>query len=372
MEKPRILFISHTFPPTVGGVETQNFEVSFWLSKITPVKIIANKQGRAFLPFFAIYATIKALVLLPQYDTVLLGSGVISAVGWTIKLFSKKPVLCIVHGLDINYNSASLNVWYEKFLISIYQNLWTKVFIPKLDKLIAVGNETIRIGVEHGIAREKFIFIPNGVDTDKNLVESSRGELEKILGQSVENKKIIITSGRLAKRKGVAWFVRNVMPRLSENIIYVVAGDGKDKQNIQDAIKENNLSERVIMLGYVTDEVRNALWNTCDVFVQPNIKVPGDMEGFGISVIEAASCKLPVIAARLEGLQDAIKDGQNGFLVESENADAYVAKINELLADDAMRKAFGEKARQFVIENYQWKKISQDYIQVIQNTLNKN
>ena len=74
------------------------------------------------------------------------------------------------------------------------------------------------------------------------------------------------------------------------------------------------------MLGYVTDETRDILFNTCDVFVQPNIKVAGDMEGFGISVIEAASCEIPVIASNIEGLKDAIKDGQNGFLVESGNA----------------------------------------------------
>jgi glycosyltransferase involved in cell wall biosynthesis len=159
------------------------------------------------------------------------------------------------------------------------------------------------------------------------------------------------------------------MPKLPENIVYVIAGNGPNRDEITTTITKNNLTTRVKMLGFVTDEVRDTLFNTCDVFVQPNIKIAGDMEGFGISVIEAASCQIPVIAANLEGLKDAIKDGENGFLVESENAEGYVEKITTLLADDAYRKEFGEKARAYVIENYSWEKISQKYLEEIKKTL---
>jgi glycosyltransferase involved in cell wall biosynthesis len=148
----------------------------------------------------------------------------------------------------------------------------------------------------------------------------------------------------------------------------VVAGDGIDKENILEAIKKNNLSMRVKMLGYVTDEVRDILFNTCDVFVQPNIKIAGDMEGFGISVIEAASCEIPVIASNIEGLKDAIKDGQNGFLVESENAQAWTDKIQNVLANRT-RETFGKKAREFVINNYSWGKISQKYLEEIEKII---
>jgi glycosyltransferase involved in cell wall biosynthesis len=126
------------------------------------------------------------------------------------------------------------------------------------------------------------------------------------------------------------------------------------------------------MLGKVTDEQRNILLNNCDLFLQPNIKIQGDMEGFGISVIEAASCKMPVLAANLEGLKDAIKDSENGFLIESENAEAWAEKINELLSDEKYCKEFGEKARQFVIENYEWKKIAQKYLKEITFLIKKN
>lgn len=368
----KILFISHTFPPTVGGVESQNYELSRWLSKLAEVEVIANTRGRKFLPFFAPYALIKALWLLPKYDAVLLGSGVISINGWLMKFFTKKPVVCVVHGLDINWNSSSLGVWYEKILISIYQSLWTKIFIPSMDKLIAVGNETIIVGTEHGISKEKFVFIPNGVDTEKNLVVTAKPDLENIIGRSVEGKKVLLTTGRLAKRKGVAWFINNVMRSLDENFIYVIAGAGPDKNNIENAIKNQNLADRVLTLGFIPDEQRNILWNSADLFIQPNIKVSGDLEGFGISVIEAGACGLPVLASNMEGLKDAIKDGKNGFLVESENNQAYAEKINELFKNGSPREIYGRTVRDFVVENYSWQHISKLYFEEIEKTISKS
>jgi glycosyltransferase involved in cell wall biosynthesis len=262
----------------------------------------------------------------------------------------------VLHGLDLTYDNF------------IYQKIWVGFFLRKIDKFICVGQETVRVAKEKGIAPEKLVFIPNGIDPQKYFKNHSRKELENVLGENLENKKVILTSGRLAKRKGVAWFLDQVMPKLSENYIYVIAGDGADRENIKTAIEKNNLSHRVKMLGYVSDETRDILFNTCDIFVQPNISVAGDMEGFGISVIEAASCQIPVIASDIEGLKDAIQDGKNGFLAESGNPDSWIFKINEILSNDQARKFFGQEARQYVIENYSWEKISKRYLEEIEKT----
>lgn len=365
MENPNILFVSRAYPPVIGGIENQNYELSVWLAKYARIKTIANKRGRKFLPFFAPYALLRVLFSLYKYDIVLLGDGMLSFLAWAIKIFSKKPVISVVHGLDINYNSVSLGVWYEKLLIWIYQKIWIGIFMKKVDRFIAVGNETIRVGIKHGIPKEKFIFIPNGVDTEKNLLNSARKDIENLIKRPVDQKKILLTSGRLARRKGVAWFIRNVMPKLGEEFLYVIAGDGPDKKNIEDAVEESGIADRIITLGSVSDSDRNILFNTADLFVQPNIKISGDMEGFGISVIEAGACRLPVLAANIEGLKDAIKNGQNGFLAESGNARAFTEKIGDLFSKGNPREIFGENVRKFVVENYSWDNIAQKYLDEI-------
>ena len=90
------------------------------------------------------------------------------------------------------------------------------------------------------------------------------------------------------------------------------------------------------------------------------------MEGFGIAVIEAAACGRPVIASRLEGLKDAIIEGENGLLVEPEDIDAWVRTITKLLEDTAAREALGKKAALYTKEHYHWETISKQYITTLE------
>lgn len=355
----KILFISRAFPPVIGGIENQNYELSLWLKKISRIKTIANRFGKKFLPIFLPYALIKSLFLLRKYDVVLLGDAVLCSLGWILKLFYKKPVISIVHGLDLTYP------------LKIYQHFWIRFFIKKMDKLIAVGHETIEAGVHRGIPRNKFVFIPNGIDIKKFLEWHERQELEKLVGESLKGRKILLTTGRLVPHKGVAWFCQRVVSRLPDNVLYLVAGDGERRKFIEKIIRVKKLEKKVKLLGNVSFKELKILYNTADIYIKPNIKVAGTMEGFGLVVIEAASCRLPVIASKMEGLKDAIKEGKNGFFVEPCNAEAYLEKINELLLQDDFRLEFGEKARRFVEEHFSWAKISQQYLKEIKLVISK-
>ena len=95
------------------------------------------------------------------------------------------------------------------------------------------------------------------------------------------------------------------------------------------------------------------------------------MEGFGISVVEAGACRLPVLASEIEGLRDAIKDGKNGFLTESANADMFVQKINELFNQGSPREIYGEKVREYVVQNYSWEYVSNLYFKEIETVIKK-
>ena len=355
----RVLFISRAYPPIVGGIENQNAALSVWLKEHAKVTTLANRFGKKFLPIFLPYALCRALFMARSFDAVLLGDGVLSIVGWAVKIFfPKKAVLSVIHGLDITYP------------LFLYQALWVRVFIPKLDALIAVGNETIAVGENHGIAKEKFEFVPNGIDPEQHYNPNfTHNDLEGIIGNVRKDQTVILTAGRLAHRKGVAWFIRNVLPSLSKEIIYVVAGDGSDRDAIRSAVEETKTFERVKLLGYVSDRARDILMNTCDLFVQPNIPVPGDVEGFGITPIEAASCGIPVIVSRLEGLKDAFTDNKNGIFAEPEDANDWKEKIERMLSDKSARKAFGERARHYTAEHYNWKTISACYAGIIKKTV---
>jgi len=347
-----ILFISRAYPPVIGGIEKQNYEIGKALAAATRTDIIANTRGKWLLPLFLPYALFRALLGIRKYDVVLLGDGVLGILGYLLKLVSSKPVACIVHGLDLTYRNA------------LYQRLWIKVFLPRLDRLIAVGNATIRQGTLLGLPESKFVFIPNGVAAPPTRASGSRSDLEALLNRPVPGR-VILTLGRLVKRKGVVWFLENVISQLDGDITYIIAGEGREESAIQDTIHAHNLQDRVLYVGGVSDSEKELLFATADIFVQPNIKVAGDMEGFGLVVLEAAIHGLVVIASRLEGLQDAIVHGENGYLVNSGDADAYRACLESVLHDSTARAAFGEHARNFVIEHYAWPLIADRYLDTL-------
>lgn len=349
----KILFISRAYPPIPGGIENHNYALSQWLAKHTETKILANRFGKKLLPLFLPFAIIYALIFMLRRDTLLLGDGVLGIVGWFVKVFyrDRKRVVCILHGLDLTYP------------LPLYQRLWVRHFIPACDQLIAVSNETINAGVIRAIPESKFTFIPNGVDTKKFVPKDiPLSKLSALLQTDIRGKHVLYSAGRLVKRKGVGWFISNVLPSLPENIIYVISGAGPELENINKAASASGMGNRVFILGFVSDDEREVLLNCCDIYIQANIPVAGDMEGFGLVVLEAASTGIPVVASRLEGLKDAIYDGENGLLAEPEHAESFRNIILSLLEDDAARKKFGKKARVYTKNNFHWRPISKQYI----------
>jgi len=365
----KILFVSHSYPPIRGGVESQNFNLAQSLSKIAEVKTIANGRGKIFLPFFLPAAFFRMLFLMARYDACVLGNGVLAPLGEGVKIFHrKKKFFCVVHGLDITYANK------KGFLPKIYKNV-NVISLKKLNKLFMVGNATIEEAVKAGIRRDHCVFIPNGINPEEFSENHTREEMEKILKVDLSGKKVIFRLARFVPHKGTSWFIANVMPQLGENVILVAAGarvgkntagDEDDFANCEKAAKEKNLENRVKLVPNIAERDKKIVLNAADVVISPNIKVSGTMEGFGINVLEAAACGRVVVSSALEGLKDATKEGQNGFLVESGNADAWARKINELLADDEFRKEFGEKARKYTVENFSWEKIAKKYLEEIE------
>lgn len=357
----RILFISRAFPPITGGIENHNAALAEWLPKFAETRVLANRHGKQALPWFFPYALIRAFFLMFRSDVLLLGDGVLAPVGAIIKLcFPWKTVVTVLHGLDITYTSP------------IYQRFWVRGCFRRLDGYLCVSTHTRSQAAEHGIDSRKCMVIPNGVETERFVGDRDRSRLETLIGRSLDHKIVLLTLGRLAKRKGVAWFIRNVLSHLNGNILYAVAGSGPDEPAVLEAISAAGMSDRVILLGRVSGDDMMTLLRSSDIFVQPNIRVPGDMEGFGIAVIEAGSAGLPVVASDLEGLRDAITHGRNGFLVKPEQIDGFTKTINELAENEDERRAFGDQSARFIEDTFHWNMIAKRYIETLEKITKKS
>jgi len=157
---------------------------------------------------------------------------------------------------------------------------------------------------------------------------ATRADLKKLLGIDLKDKKVLLTVGRLVRRKGVGWFIKNVLPKLGNEYVYVVTGEGVERQAIEREIKASSLQNRVFLLGRVAEETKTVLLNTADLFIMPNIPVKGDIEGFGIVAIEAAAAGLPVVASNVDGIASAVRQGRSGVLVDPVDAEAMLNAID--------------------------------------------
>lgn len=369
-ENFKILFISRAYPPVFGGIENQNYGIAKSLAEISDTKIIANKKGKKALPYFIPYILFYLLFNSRKYDAVLFGDGVLAPLGQWTKWFNKKTKFAsILHGLDVTYAHKK----------SLMGKIYRTINIPalkKLDKLIMVGNHTIKEAVKIGIKKEQCIFVPNGIYPDEYYKSHTREELAKLIDMDLTGKKVIFRMGRFVPHKGVHWFIENVMPKLPEEYVFVAMGGRVSKSTAGDedsftlsekAVKKNNLEDRVRLLTNLTDEEKTILFNTVDLIVSPNINIHGSMEGFGINAIETGVCDRVVLSADFQGLKDAVIDGENGFMIPHEDADAWVEKVKELLSDDFDRVAFGKKTREFNIKHFSWKVIAEKYLDVLKS-----
>ena len=152
----------------------------------------------------------------------------------------------------------------------------------------------------------------------------------------------------------MAWFAEKVMPRLEGSYLYVVAGEGPERGTIQKIVDRCNLQGRVLLLGEVSDEDRKLLYNASDIFIMPNITVPGDVEGFGIVALEAGSCGLPVVASNIQGLRDAVINGKTGYLIQVGDVEGFLERIK-------MMDLTKEDIRSIVISTFDWAQIYKTY-----------
>ena len=242
--------------------------------------------------------------------------------------------------------------------------------LKSLDAVLPVSQATGRECVARGMPEGRVHVVPNGVDLDRFSGVFERRASEQRPTQAPfdalsDDAFLCVSVGRQVQRKGFAWFVDEVMPRLPEHVHYWLAGDGPERPAIRDAIDRRRLGDRVKMLGLVEERVLRDLYVRADLFVMPNIVVQGDMEGFGIVMLESGLCGVPTLAADLEGIRDVISEG-NGRLVPSGDADLFVRAIEaQMELDVDARREASARTHAHVRDTFAWDGVTRRYVEVL-------
>jgi glycosyltransferase involved in cell wall biosynthesis len=175
---------------------------------------------------------------------------------------------------------------------------------------------------------------------------------------------VLLTVGRLVPRKGVAWFAESVLTQMlaaGAAVCYVVVGGGPEEGRVRARATHPDVNGSVHVLGQVPEDDLTRIYAAADLFVMPNLPTPGDMEGFGLVALEAAAHALPVLAADLEGIRDAVLPERMGLLLPPGDAAAWVEGVLDLLDNPATLHDMARLARVTVREHFTWAHMADAY-----------
>lgn len=335
----KILFITRKYPPHIGGMET--FSAGFVQALGSSVTVRALRRSQVHLLWWYPITLVWAVVMARRYDLIHFGDGVLAAMAAVVTRLSSRPVTITLHGLDVTYRR-----WpYQPVL------RWS---LRSVQHCICVSRATAEAVAQRGVMTKRISVIPNGIALEHWPVKARVEQNNAAKSQP----KQILSVGRLVPRKGIAWFLTEVLPQLTMPLHYHVVGSGPEGERLQQLVNQLQLTERVTLHGQVDESTLHALYLQADAFIMPNVPVPGNPEGFGIVAIEAAACGVPVLAAKLEGIADAVVDGDTGFLLESRSVLDWITCLQQVLTAAPLAP---EHIRAVVAERFSWQAVGQQY-----------
>jgi len=217
------------------------------------------------------------------------------------------------------------------------------------DALVAVSPEVRDDLVGLGVApRRKFAVVRLGIELERRVAVpgGAREEARTLVGVPPE-RFLVGWIGRMTGVKRTTDVLRSFARLRARGVdaALCLVGDGPDRVALEEEARRLGIARRCLLLGYQDDV---APWyQAFDAVV-----LPSGNEGTPVSVIEALAARRPVVASRVGGVPDVVRDGVDGFLVEPGDVGAFAARLADLAGDPALRARMGDAGRARVLERY--------------------
>jgi glycosyltransferase involved in cell wall biosynthesis len=403
MITPKVCIFTETYFPIVGGGETQARLLAEGLVANGFSVIILTRRSDPSLKRTEQYGAVTAYRLPP------VGSGQLRK--WGLLLASFPALVSLRHQYDLVFVSGFRRVGIAAVLISKLLDkdcilkadslgemsgdyfatglarlrlrsapLVLKPFLWLRDNILKRANAFVAISSDvdtelrtQGVNPTLIEMIPNGVDTRRfrPAKPHERHELRRELGLPPDDK-IVTFTGRLVSYKGLPLLLEvwQEIQRKYNNVgLLLVGAGGLDIHNCEAELKAyvsaNGLQDSVCFTG----EVHNVYeyLQASDIFVFPT-----ENEAFGISLIEAMACGLPVISTPVGGVKDILQHRQNGFVVQPGDLQQLYDALDTLITDAALSDCLGQAAWQTVQDRYSAKTVTRKYVTLFQHLTSQN
>jgi glycosyltransferase involved in cell wall biosynthesis len=216
------------------------------------------------------------------------------------------------------------------------------------DVLVAVSPEVRDELVELGVApREKFAVIRLGIPLEERLADPTADSDYRALYGIPKGTFVVGWVGRMTGVKDTAAVLEIVRSARTHGVdaVLCMVGDGPDRTRLEQLAHELGIARACYFVGYQEDVA--GYYRLFDAFVLPSVN-----EGTPVSAIEALASGTPVVANRVGGVPDVVRDGLDGFLVDPGDVTSAGAKLAVLAGDRRLRRKMGDAGRARVLERY--------------------
>ena len=374
-----VLFVTNDFGPRAGGIETfviglierrpigqtivytsaqagsEEYDKA-WKSQFG-VTVIRDR-ARILLPTPRVARNVARIIKESDIHVAAFGAAApLGLLSSSMKRAGVQKTVALTHGHE---------VWWAKVFPF---NLALRKIGTTVDSLTYLGEFTQRAiarSLSKGSA-EKMIKIAPGIDVDHFSPQDS-SQLRRNL--RLENKRVIVSVGRLVHRKGQDHLIQ-ALPEILKSVPdahILMVGQGPYLSHLKKLVEDLNLVDHVSFIGRIQYAQLPQYICVGDVFIMPSrSRFFGlEVEGLGIVYLEASACGLPVIAGSSGGAPDAVLEGVTGIVVDGENNNEIAAAAIKLLNDLDGARAMGLAGREWIIENWRWEIWSERFNKLLQ------
>jgi glycosyltransferase involved in cell wall biosynthesis len=213
------------------------------------------------------------------------------------------------------------------------------------DVFVAVSAWTGRQAKREGVRASRILVIPNGV-TPLDVASVDRAEVRKQL-QLKDGDLFLLSVGRLVFQKGHDMLIDAVpaLVRHHPGLTVNLCGDGPQTENIRAQVAKLGVEDHVRLLGTWNNVA--PLLAIADIFI-----LPSRSEGLSRALLEAMAAGLPIVATRVEGVEEVVTDGVHGLLVPLESPAEFAKALIQMVDQPEMRKKMGDAARAHIMRSY--------------------
>lgn len=270
---------------------------------------------------------------------------------YLLRRWTKVKLLIGLHGDDVL--SLHLLPWIDRLIVRsvVQQGDWV---LAHSSSLLDQAERIL------GGVKARGSYLPYGVECQRIRRQAASTPQAKIL----ELRPFVLTVAKLYERKGID-ILLNAIGQLKQDLKghrFLIAGDGPEEARLKKMTTDLDIERHVVFLGDVPSGEVPVLFQNCEFFVLPSRSEP-----FGIVLLEAMTLGKAIVATRVGGIPEFVKEGETGLLVESCDSKALAESILRLLHDHELRSRLGKNGLQCVESRYDYRNLIVRYEELLQN-----